>query len=70
MVAEAYQIELKPVMAAKRLADLNDVPPMELIRDAILFAEETGYNEHDLTLLRILQKAIEGLSILPTENSP
>jgi hypothetical protein len=70
MIAEAYQIETNPTAAAKRLADLSAAPPLELIHDAVLFAEEIGYDDHDLTKLRMLQRAIAASTSPPVGNSP
>jgi hypothetical protein len=60
MVAELYQAEGDLAMALARLAFLGDVPPLELLNDAIGFADAQRYAPADLGLMRSLAIAIQG----------
>jgi hypothetical protein len=59
MTAETYSLEQSTPAAIRRLTALSDTPALEQIRQAILFAEEAGYNDQDLGYLRSLQSALE-----------
>ncbi len=48
MVAEIYQAEGDPALAAGRLAFLGGVSPLEAITTALQFGEEHGYTQTDL----------------------
>ena len=54
MVAEAYQVDKDLVHVVRRLALLGEVPPLEHVRQAILFGSAVGYSQADLDLLEIL----------------
>jgi hypothetical protein len=65
MVAEAYRSEQDLAMAVRRLAVLGNKPPVELVRQAILFAEDPqnfgdkmAYPDADLETMRALEKAL------------
>lgn len=62
MTAETYSLEQNTTAAIRRLATLSDTPTLEQIRQAILFAEQAGYNDADLEKLRSLQAALEAES--------
>jgi hypothetical protein len=62
MVAEAFNVEKDPSMAARRLARLGPESPNELVREAILFAEDQGYTDADVALMRSLGSALEAIS--------
>lgn len=59
MTAETYTLEQSPPAALRRLTALSDTSALEQIRQAILFAEQAGYNDRDLEKLRSLQSALE-----------
>ena len=59
MVAEVYHLEMDVSLAASRLAYLGDDRPLEIIRDALLYARQAGYPDLDMRLMRELEKAIE-----------
>lgn len=69
MVAEAYQVEGDPILAAQRLAMLGKNPPTAQVEESLQFAIKVGYTEPDInrmqTLLNALQATapIEGSSI-------
>jgi hypothetical protein len=54
MVAEAYQVEGDLFLAARRLALLGDLPPVEMIAQAIEFASQNDYPSADLALIQKL----------------
>ena len=65
MVAEAYSAEQDPAMAVRRLAVLGNKPPVEIVREAILTAEDPlkfkdkmAYPDADLEKMRLLEKAL------------
>lgn len=59
MVAEAYQAERDPALAARRLALLGDTPPAELVHQAMIYASQAAYPDTDLTLLSRLRSDLE-----------
>lgn len=54
MVSEAYQGDGDLDLALRRLALLGNTPVVEMVNQAILFAEKTGYTETDLDRMRRL----------------
>ena len=58
MVAEAYSFDHNLVAATHSLEDLGTAPGNEIIHQAILRAEQAGYNSRDLKLMRSLQSAL------------
>lgn len=65
MVAEAYRGEQDLAMATRRLAVLGNKPPLEIVREAILFAEDPqnfgdnmAYPDSDLETMRQLEQAL------------
>jgi hypothetical protein len=64
MVAEAYQNEEDPGLAARRLATLGEKSPVILVEEALQFAQKAGYSEPDISrmqaLLSALQTALSG----------
>lgn len=59
MAAEAYSADADLELAARRLAQLGDDPPLEIVRQAILFAERQGYTDADIALMRALDSALQ-----------
>lgn len=61
MVAEAYAAEGDPAQAARRLALLGDTPPVEIVRQVMIYATQVqpGYAEADLDLMSRLASALQ-----------
>ena len=59
MVAEAYNADKELALAARRLGLLGDTAPVEMVREAVLFAEREGYTDADVALMRQLLSDIE-----------
>lgn len=54
MVAEIYSIEDDLALAVRRLALLGDDSPDEIANRALIFAENQGYIDSDIVLIRTL----------------
>jgi hypothetical protein len=59
MVAEAYSLEKDLTQAVHRLRFLGSEPPAEIVRQAIIFAENHGYTDADVILMRNLADNLE-----------
>lgn len=61
MVAEAYAAEADLGLAARRLALLGDTPPVETVRQAMIYATrvQPGYAEADLDLMSRLASDLQ-----------
>jgi hypothetical protein len=59
MVAEVYQLERDPAEAARRLGQLGDEPPAQLVQQAIIFYEQSPSTENDQALLVQLRDALQ-----------
>lgn len=59
MVSEAYTLDHDLTAAARRLALLGDLEPLEYVRQAIMFGTQVGYSEADLTLMRQLASDLQ-----------
>lgn len=59
MVAEAYHVENSLGMAVRRLAFLGDNSPVDIVNEAILFANQIGYSPADLILMQNLGDALQ-----------
>ncbi len=70
MVAESYGADGDLALAARRLALLGDTPPMDTVREAVLFAERQGYVDADVTLMRQLLSALQTLTTPMETHSP
>jgi hypothetical protein len=77
MIAEAYSAEQDPEMAIRRLAVLGNKPPVEIVREAILFAEnpelfkdKMAYPDADLEKMRQLEKALAARAPIVETPSP
>jgi Na+/H+-dicarboxylate symporter len=66
MIAETYALLGDPDSAVGSLADLAPLPPLEIIHQAILYAEQAGYNVVDLDRMRSLQSALGNPARLST----
>ena len=60
MTAEAYSHEGDLQAAVDRLAQLDSASPEEVVLQAILFAEQHGYTDEDLTRMRMLAADLGG----------
>ena len=58
MVAETYHADKDLDLAVRRLSILGE-PPAEITLQAILFAEQNGYTDNDLLLMRTLSGALQ-----------
>ncbi len=58
MVAETYHADKNLDLAIQRLAILGE-PTVEITVQAILFAEQNGYTDNDLILMRALSGALQ-----------
>jgi hypothetical protein len=68
MVAETYHAEGDLAMAARRLGLLGNAPPVEIVREAVLFAESQGYADVDVSLMRSLLAALQTWT--PAQETP
>lgn len=59
MVAEAYQAEENPELAARRLAVLGSESPALITAEAYTYAQQSAYPADDLTLLQELTVALQ-----------
>lgn len=70
MAAEAFTAEQDVALARNRLELLGDRPAEDIVRDAIQFAQRTGYSDLDRTLLRDLLLALRTESLSPGTPGP
>lgn len=70
MVAEAYQAEQDPALAAERLAVLGSEPPALIAGEAYKFAQQSGYPADDLMLIQELAVALQTWQPIPGTNLP
>jgi hypothetical protein len=61
MVAEAYQNESDLGLAVRRLAMLGNLPPSEMVDQAIQFAQKYGYAEADIIRMQSLWNELHAL---------
>jgi hypothetical protein len=59
MVAESYYAEKDMGLAVHRLALLGDLPPAEIVANAITFAQDNQYPQSDLALMQALADALK-----------
>ncbi len=59
MVAEAYQADGDLALAVRRLAVLGDSPPVEIVRQAMIFAVRAPYADSDQKILSQLAIALQ-----------
>jgi len=59
MVAEIYQNEQDPMMAAARLTELGSERPVRMVQDAIVSAQSFGYDYRDIATLASLAQALQ-----------
>ncbi len=70
MVAEAYQAEQDPGLAARRLAVLGSEPPALIAGEAYNFARQAGYPADDLNLMQELTVALQAWQPIPGTSLP
>jgi hypothetical protein len=70
MVAEAYQGDSNPELAARRLAILGESPPSDIVYQAMLFAEKAGYTDIDMARLQDLLSALQAYDLLQETPGP
>ena len=70
MVAEAYQSEEDPALAARRLAVLGSDPPALIAGKAYNFAQQSAYPADDVELLQELAIALQVWQPIPGTNLP
>lgn len=70
MVAEAYQAEEEPGLAAQRLAVLGSDPPARIAGEAYEYARQSGYPAEDLTALQQLSVALGTWQPIPGTSLP
>ncbi len=70
MVAEAYQAEEDPELAARRLAVLGSDPPALIAGEAYDFAQGSAYSAEDLALIQELTVALQTWQPIPGTSLP
>jgi hypothetical protein len=70
MVAEAYQAEDNPALAARRLAVLGSDPPALIAAEAYTFAQGSAYPTDDLMLIQELIVALQTWQPIPGTSLP
>jgi hypothetical protein len=74
MVAEAFRTEADLDLAARRLTLISDNAPIDMVNQAIQYAEnltnENAYPPADLTLMRDLAAALESWNPVPGKPAP
>jgi hypothetical protein len=59
MVAEIYLDERDPSAAARRLSQLGADSPALIVQQAIVYAEQSGYSERDMSALETLRNDMQ-----------
>ena len=59
MIAEIYQMEKDPEAATQRLARLGQDPAPQIVQQAVIYAEQSGYPPVDVNLLVQLRDALQ-----------
>jgi hypothetical protein len=59
MIAEVFKKDQNIDVAAQRLALLSGQPPIEVVKQAIAFAQQHGYTSADVALLQNLAAAMQ-----------
>lgn len=70
MVAEAYQAEEDPELAARRLAVLGSAPPAIIAGEAYAYAQQIAYPADDLVLIQELTVALQTWQPIPGTSMP
>lgn len=59
MVAEAYQTEQEPTLAARRLAIFGVQPPAQIVSAAMDYARQQGFSQDEMDSLQKLLSAMQ-----------
>jgi hypothetical protein len=70
MVAEIYQREGDAAAAAQRLDEIEDLPPVRQVQQAILNGQELGYARADIESLARLFQGLQDWSPTTQEAAP
>ena len=70
MVAESFQVEQNPDLAARRLAVLGSQPPDKIAAEGADLAHQLGFSESDLTLMQKLTTALQAWQPPPNRAIP
>ena len=70
MVAEAYQAEDDPALAAQRLAVFGSEAPALIVEKAYNFARQSSYPAEDITLLQDMMVALQTWQPVPGTSLP
>lgn len=70
MVAEAYQTEQDPAIAAQRLGVLGSQPPAQIAGETYDYARQSSYPAEDLTVLQDLAVALQAWQPIPGTRLP
>jgi len=62
MVAEVFNANGDLDQAVRRLAVLGEMPPAQIVANAILFAVKNGYSNADMALMQRLADALQTLN--------
>ena len=62
MIAEAYQVENDPALAARRLAIFGTKSPSAIAADGLAYARANGFSDSDITLMQELVTALQAWS--------
>jgi hypothetical protein len=63
MVAEVYRNENDLGLAVRRLAQLGNISPTQMVSQAIEFAQKYGYAETDITQMQNLWNDLQALEL-------
>ncbi len=63
MVAEAYSVEKDPCLALTWLSKLGSEETDEKVTQALIFGEEVGYSQDDISLMEELDKNLKNLNL-------
>ncbi len=63
MVSESFQKEGDLALVAYRLALLGDTPPVEMVHQAMLFAQKAGYTDTDMSIMQKLMDSLQAINL-------
>jgi hypothetical protein len=63
MVAESFQKEGDLALVAYRLALLGETPPIEMVNEAITFAQKAGYTDSDIIAMQELLDSLQAINL-------
>ena len=68
MVAESYQGDGELQLAVRRLAVLGEAAPVQMVYEALLFAEKAGYADADLSTIQTFLVDLQAFNL--TQETP